>query len=108
MVHERCVEGTSEVLELRVSGQVRLGNLIMFDKNSDSFWLQETGRSISGENEGKTLPVLDAEEWKPRVRWDVWKKQHPETKMLFCAHCEGLSADETKPDAANPEETADP
>ncbi len=88
MVHERCVKETGEVLELRVSGKVRLGNLVMFDKNSDSEWLQETGRSISGEKVGMSLSELDADEWEPKIRWDEWKKKHPKTKVLYCGHCE--------------------
>ncbi len=88
MVHERCVKETGEVLELRVSGQVRLGNLVMFDKNSDSNWLQETGRAISGEKQGMSLPVLDPTQWERKIRWDEWKKKHPGSKVLFCAHCE--------------------
>ena len=88
MVHERCVKQTGEVLELRVSGKVRLGNLVMFDKKSDSEWLQETGRSISGEKVGMSLPELDPEEWEPKIRWDEWQKRHPKTKVLYCGHCE--------------------
>ncbi|HIK94152.1 MAG TPA: DUF3179 domain-containing protein [Planctomycetes bacterium] len=88
MVHERRIKETGEVLELRVSGQVRLGNLIMFDKESDSHWLQETGRSLSGKNEGCSIPELDPDEWTPRVRWDEWKKLHADSKVLYCSHCE--------------------
>ena len=88
MVHERRCKETNEVLELRVSGQVRLGNLIMFDKNSDSTWLQETGRSYSGPLKGKTLVDLDPDEWKRQVRWDEGKKEHPDSKVLYCDHCE--------------------
>ncbi len=88
MVHERCVQETGEVLELRVSGQVRLGNLVMFDKESDSTWLQETGLSISGEKTGMRLSTLEAENWERKVRWDEWKKKHPESQVLYCDHCE--------------------
>ena len=88
MVHERCVKETGEVLELRVSGQVRLGNLVMFDKKSESNWLQETGRSIAGEKQGMSLPVLDAEEWEGKIRWDEWNTRHPDSKVLYCGHCE--------------------
>ena len=81
MVHERCVKETGEVLELRVSGQVRLGNLVMFDKNSDSHWLQETGRAISGEKQGMSLPVLESAQWERQIGWDEWKKKHLRRKV---------------------------
>ncbi len=90
MVHERRVEETGELLELRVSGQVRLGNLIMFDAESDSNWLQETGKPIAGARRGQSLASLERQQWTPRIRWDDWKKQHPQSKVLFCAHCAGV------------------
>ena len=88
MVHERCVKETGEVLELRVSGLVQHGNLVMFDKESDSKWLQETGRAIAGEKKGMSLTVLAADEWERETRWDEWKKKHPDSKVLSCGHCE--------------------
>jgi hypothetical protein len=88
MVHERCVPGTGEVLQLRVSGQVRLGNLIMFDEESGTNWLQETGKAIEGNKVGLSLPKLDADEWESKIRWDEWKRTHPESKVLYCDHCE--------------------
>ena len=89
MVHERRVKETGELLELRVSGQVRLGNLIMFDVESDSNWLQETGKSIEGEKRGQSLTSLEDGQWNPRIRWDEWKKQHPDSQVLTCSHCTG-------------------
>jgi len=88
MVHERRVQETGEVVDLRVSGQVRLGNLIMFDTKTGSTWLQETGKSIEGERKGQRLTPMSPEEWKERIRWDEWKKLHPETKVLVCDHCD--------------------
>ena len=89
MVHERRIKQTGEVIELRVSGQVRLGNLVMFDAESDSNWLQETGKSIEGEQKGNSLTPLKPDEWEARIRWDEWKKRHPSSKVLYCGHCAG-------------------
>ena len=86
MVHERRVQETGEIVDLRVSGQVRLGNLVMFDTKTGSNWLQETGKSIEGEKKGLSLTPMKPEEWKERVRWDVWKKEHPKTRVLVCDH----------------------
>ena len=88
VVHERKVEGSDEPLELRVSGAVLHGNLIMFDKETNTRWLQETGNAIDGQQKGKALKELDKENWKANVRWDVWFKQHPDSELLFCSHCE--------------------
>ena len=87
MVHERRIEGSDDVLELRVSGQVRLGNLVMYDAATDSTFLQETGHALSGSRQGQKLKELKPEEWEPSIRWDQWKKRHPDSKVLFCDHC---------------------
>jgi hypothetical protein len=88
MVHERRIQETGEQVTLRVSGQVRLGNLVMYDTVTGSHWLQETGRSIEGAREGQALRPMNPDEWNENVRWDEWKKQHPDTKVLVCSHCD--------------------
>ncbi len=88
MVHERRMKGSDEAMEMRVSGKVLNGNLIMFDKKTGSEWLQETGKSLSGSHEGQQLAELADGQSVTNVRWDVWKKQHPNSKVLFCGHCE--------------------
>jgi hypothetical protein len=92
MVHERTIKETGEVVELKVSGQVRLGNLIMFDTKSGSNWLQETGKSLEGAHRGKTLEDMKPEEWHDRIRWDEWRAKYPDTKVLICPHCDKAGA----------------
>ena len=88
MVHERKLKGTDDVMEMRVSGKVQDGNLIMYDKATDSEWLQESGEALSGEQKGARLTELDETKRTLNVRWDVWSKQHPDSQVLFCYHCE--------------------
>ena len=88
MVHERKLKGTDDVMEMRVSGKVQDGNLIMYDKATDSEWLQESGEALSGEQKGARLTELDETKRTLNVRWDVWSKQHPDSLVLFCDHCE--------------------
>ena len=88
MVHERKLKGADDVMEMRVSGKVQDGNLIMYDKATDSEWLQESGEALSGEQKGARLTELDETKRTLNVRWDVWSKQHPDSLVLFCAHCE--------------------
>ena len=88
MVHERKLEGADDVMEMRVSGKVQDGNLIMYDKATDSEWLQESGEALSGEQKGARLTELDETKRTLNVRWDVWSKQHPDSLVLFCDHCE--------------------
>ena len=88
MVHERKLKGTDDVMEMRVSGKVQDGNLIMYDKATDSEWLQESGEALSGEQKGARLTELDETKRTLNVRWDVWSKQHPDSLVLFCDNCE--------------------
>ena len=87
MVHERRVAETGEELTFKVSGQVRLGNLILYDQKTGTTWLQETGRALEGPQKGRTLKVLDDEAWAPRIRWEAWRKAHPKTLVWVCVHC---------------------
>ncbi len=114
-MHERKVEGSDEPLELRVSGAVLHGNLIMFDKESNTRWLQETGNAIDGQQKGKSLKELNDENWEANIRWDVWVKKHPESELLFCSHCEqenkkqlakGPESDTTDPSVQESQEEA--
>ena len=58
------------------------------DEESGTNWLQETGKAIEGDKVGLSLPKLDADEWESKIRWDEWKRTHPESKVLYCDHCE--------------------
>jgi SRSO17 transposase len=81
VVHERRLEGSNQAMELRVSGAVLHGK-------TNTRWLQETGKAIDGQKKGLRLAQLDAKKWTGNVRWDVWKKQHPDSQLLYCDHCE--------------------
>jgi hypothetical protein len=82
-------------MELRVSGAVLHGNLIMFDKKTGTRWLQETGKAIDGQNKGLHLAQLDEKKWTGNVRWDVWTKKHPDSQLLYCDHCENQLQQDT-------------
>ncbi|QIT56091.1 DUF3179 domain-containing protein [Aquisalimonas sp. 2447] len=64
--------------ELGVSGRLVNSNLIMFDRDTESFWPQILGAAINGEHEGHGLEEF-------RVIWTTWKQwreRHPETEVL--------------------------
>ncbi len=73
-----------DVLEFGISGLLYNSNQILYDRHSDpaqeSLWNQLQARAIAGPaaNTGKTLQVLPCE----LVRWDEWRKVHPDTKVL--------------------------
>ena len=86
MVHDRRVGGRE--LTLGVSGKLIDGNLVMYDVETDSLWLQKTGEEVAGASSGKQLKELPREEWGVE-RWGDWRRRHPDTLVLTCAHCEG-------------------
>ena len=54
-------------------------SLIMYDKETSSYWSQILGRSMDGELLGKTLEQIPA----VITDWDHWKRSHPTTTVLW-------------------------
>ncbi len=64
--------------EFGVSGLLYNNNLIMYDRNSDSFWPQMFLKSASGDRQGDPLklkPILE-------TTWYNWKKLFPNSKVV--------------------------
>ena len=53
LVFDRRLDG--QVLEFGVSGNLRNSDMVMFDRQTDSWWQQFTGEGIVGEMTGKQL-----------------------------------------------------
>ncbi|MAG55630.1 MAG: hypothetical protein CMJ83_04995 [Planctomycetes bacterium] len=85
MVHDRrCGE---RVLDLEMSGAVKRGNLIMYDRETDTRWLQENGHALEGKLKGEVLKALDSEHVEKKISWGKWKARHPKSRVLWCGHC---------------------
>ncbi len=64
--------------EFGVSGQLVNSNLIMYDRESESWWPQVPAVAIDGPHEGRSLqefPVV----W---TTWQQWRDQYPDTRVL--------------------------
>lgn len=72
---------------MRVSGQVQDGNLVMYDEQTGSLWLQKSGEALEGQLKGLDLPTLPESQYDPGIRWDEWLRKHPDTQVLHCDHC---------------------
>ncbi len=70
-----------------VSGQVKDGNLVMYDQKTGSLWLQRTGEALEGKLRGQALEELHQSQYDAGIRWDEWTAKHPDTKVLHCEHC---------------------
>lgn len=67
-----------EVLDFAVSGNLRNSDLIMFDRQSQTWWQQFTGEGIVGKNAGFQLEVLSAF----IISFEDFKQAHPEGLVL--------------------------
>ncbi len=73
---ERTVDG--RVLDFGTTGRLRFSNLIMYDRQTESWWQQAGGEAIAGEFTGQQLKLLPAS----IVAWSDFKEAYPEGKVL--------------------------
>jgi len=74
--YERVIDG--EPVEFGVSGKLYQSDLVMYDRKTDSYWSQILGKAIVGELAGRELTRIPIDQ----TTWGVWKKLHPDTKVL--------------------------
>jgi hypothetical protein len=73
---ERTVDG--QVLDFGTTGRLRFSNLIMYDRQTETWWQQASGEAIAGEMTGKQLKFLPA----TIIGWDEFKNEHPNGRVL--------------------------
>jgi hypothetical protein len=73
---ERTVDGRE--LDFGTTGRLRFSNLIMYDRQTESWWQQATGDAIAGELTGSQLKSLPA----PIVSWEDLRSAHPDAEVL--------------------------
>jgi hypothetical protein len=61
-----------------VSGKLVNSNLVMYDRDTNSWWSQMLGTSIRGDYAGKSLQEFRLV-W---TRWGRWRRSHPDTQVL--------------------------
>ncbi len=67
-----------KTFDFGTSGRLRNSNLIMYDRQTETWWQQATGEGIIGELTGKQLKFLPA----MIVSWEEFKTAHPDGKVL--------------------------
>jgi hypothetical protein len=65
-------------LTFGTTGRLRFSNLIMYDRQTESWWQQATGEAIVGELTGAELSTIPA----PIVSWEDFRSSHPEGEVL--------------------------
>jgi len=73
---DRVVDGA--VVEFGVSGFLRHRNLVMWDRTSESLWLQATGEGLVGNGSGEVLAMLPV----PVMSWSDFKAMAPRGEVL--------------------------
>ena len=76
IVFDRTLDGV--VHDFGVSGKLRNSDLIMWDRQTESWWQQFTGEAIVGELTGKKLTFLPTS----IISWEDFKAANPESQVL--------------------------
>lgn len=77
MVATRRIAGEETVFG--VSGLLWLGNLVMYDRETQTLWWQLAATAIQGEHWGATLDRHPS----TFTTWADWRDSHPETEVLL-------------------------
>lgn len=76
LVFERTLDGT--VLDFGTTGNLRYSNLVMYDRQTQSWWQQVTGEAIAGELTGKKLRPVPVQ----IVSWSDFVNAFPQGMVL--------------------------
>ncbi len=75
-MYAREIEG--QEFSFGVSGKLIRNVLVMYDRQTESYWSQLLGESVAGEMIGTKLEFLPS--W--MMTWSKWKELHPDTVAL--------------------------
>ncbi len=65
-------------LDFGTTGRLRYSNLIMYDRQTETWWQQATGEAITGDLTGQRLSFLPA----TLIPWSKFKANYPEGQVL--------------------------
>ena len=67
-----------EVLDFGTTGMLRHSDLVMYDRQSETWWQQASGEGIVGRHAGRQLTFVSS----PIVSWKGFKGEYPEGQVL--------------------------
>ena len=76
IVFDRRLDG--EVLDFGTTGRLRLSDLVMYDRQTETWWQQLTGTGLIGEHAGRELRRLPA----AVVAWSEFRAAFPDATVL--------------------------
>ena len=77
IVFDRRLDGRT--LEFGTTGKLRKSDLVMYDRQTESWWQQFLGEAIVGELTGRRLEMLASR----IVSWEAFLEEHPEAPVLI-------------------------
>lgn len=86
IVYDRTVAGRE--LSFGVSGMLWRENLVMYDRQTGSWWSQANGTAIRGDRRGTQLTPLPSD----MMPWSAWRALHPTTVVLSTGRTVGRDA----------------
>jgi hypothetical protein len=66
------------ILDFGTTGFLRHSDMVMYDRQTETWWQQATGEALIGEYAGSRLEFIGA----PVVSWETFKEQYPSGKVL--------------------------
>jgi hypothetical protein len=76
IVFDRVVDGTET--SFGTTGKLRNSDLVMYDRNTESWWQQFTGEAIAGSRTGTRLEIIPSQ----LVSWSSFQDRHPDGEVL--------------------------
>jgi thiol-disulfide isomerase/thioredoxin len=73
---ERTFDG--QVLDFGTTGRLRYSNLIMYDRQTETWWQQATGEGIAGRYAGQRLEFVPA----AMISWEDFRSSYPQGTVL--------------------------
>ena len=71
-------EFDGQVLDFGTTGRLRYSNLIMYDRQTETWWQQATGHGIAGQYAGSQLEFYPAN----IISWDEFRGNYPDAQVL--------------------------
>ncbi len=79
MVYSASIDGKR--IEFGISGKLYENNVMLYDRQTNSLWLQLQDRAVTGRMSGTKLTKIPSTE----TTWAAWKSVHPDTLVLSTA-----------------------
>ncbi len=67
-----------QVLDFGTTGRLRYSDLVMYDRQTETWWQQATGQGLVGHYAGERLEFIAS----PLVSWETFKRTHPKGRVL--------------------------